>query len=379
MKFIRETSPYIRKNASVTRMMRDVLIALLPITLFAIIQSAIDGNAWDCIYVFIISIVTMLILELLIVLLTHWPSEMKFKELFTKEGFAKVKVLYTANNFTAPLISAIIYALILPIGCDPYIVFIGAFIGMFVGKMVFGGLGSNIFNPAAVGRIFVGVCFPSALSYTGTHGFDAIAGGTPLSIIQTSASDGFAKITNLEFALSKYSLWDLFLGNVPGCMGEVCALLIIISAIYLFIRHSADFRCTLSMLLSFTLVMVVVGLVAYNKADVNPLEFVGYQLLSGGLLFGAVFMITDPVTSPTTKFGRIVYGTLVGVLVAFIRLFGAYPEGVAFSILIGNMFAPVIDYLLRGTAKYNWKQAVGYVVCMAIILVIAGFSVAGGM
>lgn len=374
MKFVRETSPYIRKGSSVKRMMLDVLIALAPVVIFSIIQNGFKG-----LYVILISIVTMLAVELICVLITKWPSGMKFKELFSKDGFKKVKENYTINNFLAPLISAVIYAMIMPANCDWYVVFIGAFIGMFVGKMVFGGLGSNIFNPAAVGRIFVGVCFGSLINQAyGTAGVDVIASATPLGQIATSVADGFSNLANFPNAIANYSLADLFLGNIPGSMGEVCALLIIVGAVYLFIRRSADFRVTVSTLVSFTLLMLVAALVGGNKYNFNSGEFLLYELLSGGLLFGAVFMVTDPVTSPTTKFGRIAYGSLIGALVVFIRLFGAYPEGMAFSILIGNMFAPMIDYLTRGNTSYNWKQAVGWVLVMAILAVIIGFSVNGG-
>ena len=170
MKLVAQTAPYIRKNVSVKRMMLDVIVALMPVTIFACIQ-----NGWSGIYVFLISIATMLAVELGAHMLIKWPTGMKFKELFTKDGFKKVKGVYTINNITAPLISALIYALIMPAGCNWYVVFIGALFGMLVGKMLFGGLGSNIFNPAAVGRVFVGVCFGTQLVY-GAGGVDAAAG-----------------------------------------------------------------------------------------------------------------------------------------------------------------------------------------------------------
>ena len=210
MRLVPQTSPYIRKNVSVKRMMLDVIIALMPVTLFAMIS-----NGWNGIYVFIISIVAMLAVELLCHMFIKWPKEMKIKELFSKEGFKKVKANYTINNFTAPLISALIYALILPAGCNWYVVLVGAIFGMLVGKMLFGGLGSNIFNPAAVGRIFVGICFGSEVG--NAYLVDSVATSTPL---------GFTK-GNLA-ATGNYSLWDLFIGNIPGCMGEVCIAAILI-------------------------------------------------------------------------------------------------------------------------------------------------------
>lgn len=368
MKLVAQSAPYIRKPVSVKRMMLDVLIALVPVFLFACIQ-----NGWNGIYVFLISIATMIVIELLCHLFIKWPSGMKFKELFSKEGFIKVKNQYTINNIIAPLISAIIYALIMPAGCSGYVVFIGALFGILIGKMIFGGLGSNIFNPAATGRVFVGVCFGSKLVY-GQGGVDVAASGTPLALIK-------GNLGMIGEALSEYSLLDLFLGQIPGSMGEVCALLILIGGIYLFARRSADLRACLSMIGSFALITLVASITVYcignNNSSWNVFDLFMYEMLSGGLLFGAVFMITDPVTSPTTKFGRIAFGAMAGIITALVRYCGAYPEGVAFSILIANMFAPAIDHFMRGKANtYNWKQILGLSLVMIIVCLIVGFSVA---
>ncbi len=375
MKLVAQSAPYIRKKVSVQRMMIDVLIALMPVVLFACIQ-----NGWSGIYVILISIATMLITELVCHMLIKWPVGMKIKELFSKDGFTRVKNQYTINNFTAPLISALVYALIMPAGCNGYVVFIGALFGILIGKMIFGGLGSNIFNPAATGRVFVGVCFGSKLVY-GQGGVDVSASGTPLAIIK-------GNLGMLGNALSEYSLLDLFLGQVPGSMGEVSALLILLGGIYLFVRRSADIRAFLSMVGSFAIITLTVSITTYfiwtnqeHSAEVmswNIFDLFMFEMLSGGLLFGAVFMITDPVTSPTTKFGRIVFGTMAGVITALIRYCGAYPEGVAFSILIANMFAPAIDHLMRGKANtYNWKQILGLSLSMILLCLIVGFTVAG--
>ncbi|MDE7213141.1 MAG: RnfABCDGE type electron transport complex subunit D [Anaeroplasmataceae bacterium] len=378
MKLVAQSAPYIRKPVSVKRMMLDVLIALMPVLLFACIQ-----NGWSGIYVVLISVGAMLVIELVCHMFIKWPSGMKVKELFSKEGFKKLKNQYTINNIIAPLISAIIYALILPAGCNWYVVLIGAVFGMLVGKMIFGGLGSNIFNPAATGRVFVGVCFGSKLVY-GQGGVDVAASGTPLAVVK-------GNLGMVGQALKEYSLLDLFLGQIPGSMGEVCSLLIIVGGIYLFVRRSADLRACLSMIGSFAIITLVASIVAYcvytyqwnnSLHDMvlikhwNIFDLFMYEMLSGGLLFGAVFMITDPVTSPTTKFGRIAFGAMAGIITALVRYCGAYPEGVAFSILIANMFAPAMDYLMRGKKNtYTWKQLLGLGIAMVVICLIVGFSV----
>lgn len=373
MKLVAQSAPYIRKPVSVKRMMLDVLLALMPVVLFACIQ-----NGWSGIYVFLISTATMLIAEWLCHMFIKWPKGLKWKQFFSKTGFLKIKQQYSINNILAPLISAWIYALIMPAGCNGYVVFIGAFFGIFIGKMIFGGLGSNIFNPAATGRVFVGVCFGSKLVY-GQGGVDVSASGTPLAIVK-------GDLGMLGKALNEYSLLDLFLGQVPGSMGEVCSILILVGGLYLFIRRSADLRAFLSMIGSFAIIILVVSITAYfiiNPSSTNLenswniFDLFMFEMLSGGLLFGAVFMITDPVTSPTTKFGRIAFGTMAGIITALIRYCGAYPEGVAFSILIANMFAPTLDYLMRGRKNsYSWKQLLGLAISMIVICLIVGFSVA---
>lgn len=360
MKLVPKSSPYIRKNVSVKRMMLDVIIALIPVVLFAIFT-----NGWNGIYVLLISVVTMLVLEWVSIAMMKWPKDLKFKEIFKKEGFAKVKSIYTINNLTAPLISALIYALILPAGCDPYVVFIGAVFGILVGKMLFGGLGSNIFNPAAVGRIFVGICFGTQVGNAYSN-VDSFAGATPLAYTHLNLSD-----------IGNYSLADMFLGNIPGCMGEVSAILILVAGVYLLVRRSADFRAMLGYMLTFGVIMLCACVAQYSVDKTSSvLDMWVYQMCGGGLLFGAVYMITDPVTSPTTKFGRLFYAALAGCITALIRVCGAYPEGVAFSILIVNMLAPTIDHFMRGKPNtYTWKQVATLAVVVIIVCAVVTATV----
>ena len=350
MKLIKETSPYIHRKSSVKRMMVDVLIALLPVVIFAIAM-----NGWNALYVILLSLVTMIGAELVFVYLTKQDSYDGTKKKISE----KIKTAYqkaTINNITAPAISAIIYAMIMPAGANWYIVIIGALFGIVVGKLLFGGLGSNIFNPAAVGRVSVMICFGSDITY-----LDAVAGGTPLEQL----GENLANINN-------YSLSDLFLGFIPGSMGEVSALLIILGAVYLLLRKSADWRPVVSMIATFMFVMLMTG---FCIPEVNSFKFMLYQTLAGGLLFGAVFMITDPVTSPTTGPGRFTYGILVAILAAFIRILGAYPEGVAFAILLGNMLVPVIDYYKWQSNKITYKHIILWALLIIGSTIIIGLAV----
>ena len=370
MKLIPASSPYIRKNVSVARMMLDVIIALMPVTIFAMIQ-----NGWNGIYVFMISLATMIFFELLIHMFIHWPKGMKFKELFSKEGFQKVKSNYTINNILAPIISALIFALIMPAGCSPYVILAGAAFGIIIGKMVFGGLGNNIFNPAASGRIFATICFGTKIGEA-----NILSGGAVILDVNATPLAGIKANGVLNLANNPYSLLDLFLGNVPGAMGEVSALLILVGAVYLFVRRSGDLRSFLSYLLSFAAVMLVAA-ISFLKIDsnVNVFNVWMYQILSGGVLFAAVFMVTDPVTSPTSKFGRVLFGTIAGTITALIRVVGAYPEGAAFSILIANMLVPTIDHFMRGKVNtYTWKQCLCLGIYVIVISCIISATVMGG-
>lgn len=354
MEIISRTSPYIRKETSTKRMMIDVLIALIPVVVFSIYRFGADA-----IIRIVVSLVVMIGIEAIFFGLTH-PAN--------AEGgfFQKIKSrykTYTVNNITAPAVSAIIFAMLVPSKLPLYAVVIGASFGILVGKLIFGGLGTNIFNPAAMGRIFIAVALTNM--FTGTYvETDLVAGATALS-------------SSIEFPniLNNYSLWDLFLGNVPGAMGEISALAILIGLTYLLIRRSADFRVVVSAAATFTFLIVIAGLVLYPS---NLIQFVLFQLLSGGLLFGVAFMVTDPVTSPVTRPGRWIYGMIIAFLIVIIRLFGAYPEGVAFALLIGNMLVPLLDYPKWAHNQYHKKFLIGFG-CTVILLGVIVFLSVGGL
>ncbi|NMA05679.1 MAG: RnfABCDGE type electron transport complex subunit D [Acholeplasmataceae bacterium] len=353
--FVKETSPYIRKDTSVKRMMFDVLIALIPLVIFAIYKFKIDA-----VLRIVLAVAAMILTECIVVMVRHRPHPRVkgFKNRFL-ERFSKISLL----NVITPSISAIIFVLMVPSKLPLYVVFVSAALGILVAKMLFGGLGSNIFNPAAVAFIIALISFASSFSYVG---IDAVAGATPLGAVGSS-------LNNIPNLLKSYSLTDLLLGNIPGGMGEISALLILVGGAYLFIRKSADFRITLSMLLAFSLLMVVAALAV--KGDV--VNILLYQLLTGGLLYGAIFMATDPVTAPITKPGRWIYGLLLGALVVVIRLFGSHVEGVAFAILISNMFVPLIDYYKWSNPKYTWKMWLGYGVMLLVLCLIVFIGLGG--
>lgn len=393
MELIKTNSPHIRRKDSLSIMMLDVLIALLPVVIFsfAVFKLYALRNI-------LVSVATMVLCEFIYVLIVNripYDGEKHSLLDHLKKGIKA----YHLNNFLVPTVSAIIYAMIMP--CDTenpssmiyWALISGAIFGMVIGKLVFGGTGKNIFNPAGIGMMFAKICFGSyfvtldpyysqeSLSGTGASFSDIsneiVAGSTPLDTSYTYM-DGSTAVSTLN--LGNYSMLDLFLGKIPGLMGEVCKLAILIGLVYLIIRHTIDWRIPASYIGGFALIMLFAGITYYmagvfNPSDLshlNPFYYMMYQLLSGGLLFGAVYMATDPVTSPTTGPGRVMYGFTLAAITALLRLFGSTNEGVIYSIVIGNMLTPLFDYYKWSSRKWTVKKIIAassIFVCSVLIVV----------
>jgi len=230
------------------------------------------------------------------------------------------------------LVTGLLFPLILPPGLPLYMVAIGVVFGVLVGKEIFGGTGRNLFNPALIGRCFL------LLSYGGRMGGDWIQPGGQwfgrMGEYATSAVDAISQATPMA-AKTPPPMIDLFLGNVTGCAGETSALALIAGGVLLLMFGVASWRTVVSLLVGFgVMTAVLVG---------GNIEMVVWHYLAGGLLLGTFFMATDPVSSPTTNGGKFVYGALIGVATALIRLKTSFAEGMMFAILTGNMFAPIID------------------------------------
>lgn len=369
MEIIKESAPHIRRRDNLAMMMLDVVIALLPTIIFSIVIFK-----WDAVRNILVSVITMELCEFVFVLIKNRIPYDGTKHT-VKEHFEKQKKAYTINNFLVPLVSALIFALIMPASSNPksiiYVALVlGSVFGLVIGKLVFGGTGKNIFNPAAVGMVFAKLCFGSYYtypenSYFANHAADSSisTGATPLSYLDYSAQ---------SFNLTQYSLLDLFLGKTPGTIGEIFKVTIIIGLVYLVIRHTIDWRIPLLYLGVFLFDMLFVGIILHAAKGVNIINYVMYNFLSGGLLFGATFMATDPVTAPITRPGKMMYGAVLGSLTVIIRLFAALPEGVAFSILLANISTSVIDYYKWSTDEYNWKNltALAIIVFLPLLIVI---------
>ncbi|MCQ2798656.1 MAG: RnfABCDGE type electron transport complex subunit D [Bacilli bacterium] len=346
MQFVKETSPHIRRKDSLMWMLLNVIIALLPVVIWAAV-----AYPMPMLRIYPLALVTCVLCEFIFILIT-------------KKSVKEFKI----ENILSALITGMIYALCLPTelgfasGTGYFVVVAGAAIGIILGKLVFGGLGNNIFNPAALGMIVV------RLFWGGISGNSA----DPSIFVDPSISAG---ATSLQTALPATNLLDLFLGRVPGALGETFHIAILVGMVYLLITKTIDWKVLVSYLGSFIVLTLVAGLILQIKGGDNVCYYALYQLLSGGVLFGAVYMITDPVTGPVGDPARVLFGAFAGVITVIIRLF-AGTEGVGFSILFANMIAPALNYPQWSSSR--WKKwhyiaggALAGVALLAVILPLA--------
>ena len=263
-------------------------------------------------------------------------------------GFAVEYVFCRKRNepvSEAVFVTSVLFALIMPPGVGWHVMAVGMFVAIMFSKEVFGGFGRNIFNPALAGRCFVYVCFPVAM--TGRWAESAEFGGMG-ALAQWSTSGAVDAITSvtpmaaMKLGEGSPSIIQLFIGGLGGTVGVTSAMLILIGGAYLFYTKIASRHTILSVIISY---------VAINQvliwADVVRVPNVLVALLGGGFLFGVFFMATDPISSPRTKEGKIFYGIIIAMGAIVIRNFSIFNGGLMFSIMIGNMFAPIIDYAVK--------------------------------
>jgi Na+-translocating ferredoxin:NAD+ oxidoreductase subunit D len=263
-------------------------------------------------------------------------------------GAALTEVCFDSRRFAAlrdgsALLTGVLLALTLPPAIPLWMAFLGGVIGIVLGKVIWGGLGRNLFNPALVGRAFLQAAFPVTLTtwVAPGRGFFQIEPSTYASPLMKPVVDVVTSASPLGLAKFENKLTDvmpLFLGRTAGSLGETAGIVLIIVGIWLAARRIFDWRLTASTLLSVAVFSGILHLISADKFP-SPLFMLG----SGGLLFAAVFMVTDPVTTPITPRGAWIFGIGVGVLVVLIRLWGGLPEGVMYAILLMNSVVPLID------------------------------------
>jgi electron transport complex protein RnfD len=242
------------------------------------------------------------------------------------------------------ILTGLLLAFNLPSNLPWWIVIIGALAAMTLGKMAFGGLGQNLFNPALVGRVFLLISFPvqmttwpRPLGFAGSY-VDAETGATPLYYLKHMVKTGDSSVLG-----ELPDLMQSLLGAMGGSLGEVCALALIIGGIFLICTRVITWHIPVSILLTAALFAVCTGLSGALPEGMTTGQYVLYTLLTGGMMLGAFFMATDYVTSPMTAWGKIIFGVGIGLIVMVIRTWGAYPEGMSFAILIMNACVPLLN------------------------------------
>ena len=300
-------SPHVHSGDSVKKNMYGVLIALIPAFLVSLYFFGLGA---------------------LIVTLTSVLACIAFEYLIQKY---LLKVKPTICDGSA-IITGVLLAFNVPSNLPIWIIIIGALVAIGIGKMTFGGLGNNIFNPALVGRVFLLISFPVQMTtwpkpeVLSTSYLDATTAATPLGLLKQGLP--------IEATTT-----DMLLGNVGGSLGEIGAIALLIGLAYMLIRRIITWHIPVSILVSaFVFAYLVSGF---------DCQYATQQLLLGGMLLGAIFMATDYVTSPMSKKGMIIYGVCIGLLTIIIRRYGAYPEGMSFAILIMNAVTPLINKYVK--------------------------------
>ncbi len=311
------SSPHFSFKMKTQYIMAAVLIALLPEAIAGIVFFG-----WRALLTILVSVASCVL----------------FEYLFQKATKQKVVI----SNLSAA-VTGLLLALVCPPTIPWWMIIIGSACAIIIAKGLFGGIGSNVFNPALTGRAVLFISFPSVMGarWLEPHTVDAISSATVLSSLKSGAVDS---IDYLQY----------FLGNRAGCIGETSILLILISFIFLLAARIIDWRAPLTMVLTVVLGAFISGLAKSGSLSGAGKEVL-INLLTGGLLFGATFMVTDYATTPVTKPGRLVFGAGCGLITFLIRRFGGYPEGVMFSILIMNAIAPFLNNLTVRMYGYGKK------------------------
>ena len=276
----------------------------------------------------------------------------------------------------AVFVTAVLFAMVLPPTVPWHVLIIGMIFAVAVSKEFFGGFGRNIFNPALSGRCFVYICFPVAMTgiwapvaqglwgalgqWTTASNVEAVTSATPMSHLKkgTLVPTSDAEILEADFDESvvlirpRTLVGKLFFGRIAGSMGVTSALLILIGGVYLFAKKTASRTTILSVIITYAVLNQILA-----WAGVPRFYGAAYAVLGGGFLLGAFFMATDPVSSPRTKEGKIIYGVIIAVSTTVIRNFSIFNGGLMFSILLGNMFAPIVDYAVKSFKNRNKTAA----------------------
>ena len=310
-------SPHVHTGDSTRKIMYRVVYAMIPALIWSVFVFGLDA-----LRVTLIAVLACLAFEYVI-----------------QKYIVKIKPTITDGS---ALITGILLAFNVPSNIPWWIVVIGSLAAIGIGKLSFGGLGNNIFNPALVGRVFMLISFPVQMTswpVNSRSGIDAVTSATPLGIIKEGILNG-TPISEISQKLP--AAMDMLFGNIGGSLGEISALLLIVGGLYMLFTKVITWHIPVS-------IIGTVALIAGIFWIVNPNEYINpvYHVLSGGLMLGAIFMATDMVSSPMNPKGQLIYGIGIGIITISIRLWGAYPEGISFAILIMNAVTPLINTYVK--------------------------------
>ena len=307
-RFSVSAAPHIFARTTTTILMSDVLTALLPV-----VAAGIWFFGWNAARVILICVASCVLLELLWQLLMKKPV--------------------TIKDLSA-VVTGVILAMNMPSTAPWWMLVIGSAVAILLVKQLFGGIGDNFVNPAITARAVLLASWPALMSASAyVTPFDGVSSATPLAIFSQTAEAVSGATTN---AVIPPSMMDLFLGRIPGCIGEVSKIAILLGLAYLLLRKTITWHIPVTMIASFMLFTLAFG--------GDPLQGV----LMGSVLFGAVFMATDYVTCPMTHTGQMIFAAGAGLIIALIRAYGGYPEGTTYAILLMNVLTPLIDRVTRG-------------------------------
>ena len=313
LKLIATSSPHIRAAENTRTIMLDVIIAMMPALIWAIVKFGFRALILTA-----VSVIGCIVFE--------W-------------GYRKIMKKPQSINDLSAVVTGILLAFVCPVNMDYWMILVGDFFAIVVVKQLFGGIGKNFINPALAGRAAL------VASYAGTMSgawADPQAGWVPVvgtaDVVTAATPLAYMKTGDMAGLTSQYSVADMFLGNIGGSLGEVSALLLIVGGAYLIWRKVISWQTPVAYIAT-----VAVLALLFPKGDVSGVTYMLYSVFGGGVMLGAFFMATDYTTSPVTKTGQLIFGIGCGLLTMFIRYFGSYNEGVCYSIMIMNLLVALID------------------------------------
>ena len=333
LKLIASSSPHIRSNEDTRSIMLDVIIALMPALVMGV-------------YVFGWRALTSTLVSVAACVVWEWLYR---------------KVMKKSNSIgdLSAVVTGILLAFVCPVQTPYWMLIIGAFFSIVLVKQLYGGIGCNFLNPALAGRAILLASYAGAMTnyvkvgekaaLIGSNA-DIVTAATPLAMMKGVDATGWETLTNT------YTLGDMFIGRIGGSLGEVSALMLLLGGVYLLLRKVISWQIPVAYIATVAIICLISA-----PEGVSGVEYMAYNVFGGGLMLGAIFMATDYATSPVTKPGQLIFGIGCGLLTVLIRLFGSYPEGVCYSILIMNCTTWLLDKYIRptiyGAIKKDKKEA----------------------